>query len=77
MFHVSLLRKANVDLTWILPQVPIEIKKDLMLELRPTRILDQGVKELQNKRIPIVRILLQNTQIEEEIWEREFEMKKK
>jgi len=72
-----LLRKANVDLTWILPQVPIEIKKDLMLELRPTRILDQGVKELQNKRIPIVRILLQNTQIEEEIWEREFEMKKK
>jgi hypothetical protein len=48
-----------------------------MLELRPTRILDQGVKELQNKRIPIVRILLQNTQIEEEIWEGEFEMKKK
>jgi hypothetical protein len=57
VFHVSLLRKADVDLARVLPKVPVEVKEDLTLELRPIRILDQEVKELQSKKIPIVRIL--------------------
>ena len=57
MFHFSLLRKADVDPSRILPQVPVEVKEDLTLELRPIRILDREVKELQSKKIPIVRIL--------------------
>jgi len=77
VFHVSLLWKADMDPTWVLPQVPVEIKEDLTLEVRPVKILDQGVKELQNKSIPIIRILWRNIQIEEETWEREFEMNKK
>ena len=76
MFHVSLLRKADVDPTRILPQVPVEVKEDLTLELRPIRILEREVKELWNKRIPIIRISGQNAQIEEETWERESEMRK-
>jgi len=75
VFHVSLLRKADVDPARILPQV--EVKEDLTLELRPIRILDQEVKELRSKKIPIVRILWRNAQIEEETWEREAEMRKK
>jgi hypothetical protein len=35
------------------------------------------VKELRSKKIPIVRILWRNAQIEEETWEREVEMRKK
>jgi hypothetical protein len=77
MFHVSLLRKADVDPTRILAQVSVKVKEDLTLELRSTRILDRGVKELWNKRISIVKILWRNTQIEEETWERESEMRKK
>jgi hypothetical protein len=46
VFHVSFLRKAVVDPTRILPQVSVEVKEDLMLELRPIRILDREVKEL-------------------------------
>ena len=57
MFHFFLLRKADVDPSRILPQVPVEVKEDLTLELRPIRILDREVKELQSKKIPIVRIL--------------------
>ena len=75
VFHVSLLRKADVDPARILPQV--EVQEDLTLELRPIRILDQEVKELRSKKIPIVRILWRNAQIEEETWEREVEMRKK
>ena len=77
VFHVSLLRKADVDPTRILPKVPVEVKEDLTLEMRPIRILDQGEKVLRNKKIPIVRILWRNAQIEEETWEREAEMRKK
>ena len=66
MFHISLLRKADVDSTQVLPQVPVEVKEDLTLEMRPIRILDQGEKVLRNKKIPIVRILWRNAQVEEE-----------
>ncbi|XP_061975772.1 uncharacterized protein LOC133697312 [Populus nigra] len=77
VFHVSLLRKADVDPARVLPQVLVEVKEDVTLELRPIRILDQEVKELRSKKIPIIRILWQNAQIEEETWEREAEMRKK
>ena len=45
--------------------------------MRPKRILDWGVKELRNNKIPIIRDLWRSAQIEEETWEREFEMRKK
>jgi len=77
LFHVSLLRKANVDPARILPQVPVEVKENLTLELRPIRILDREVKELQRKTIPIIIILWRNAQIEEETWDREVEMSKR
>jgi len=66
-----------VDLIWILPQVSVEVKEDLTLELRPIKILDQGVKTLWNKKILIVKILWWSVQIEEETWERESKTKKK
>ena len=40
VFHVSLLRKTNVDPLRVLPQVPVEVKEDLTLEVRPIKILD-------------------------------------
>lgn len=50
MFHVSLLQKAEINITHILSQVPLKDKKDLILEVRPVRILDQGEKNLEVKR---------------------------
>ena len=38
---------------------------------------DLEVKDLRSKKIPIVRILWRNAQVEEETWERETEMRKK
>jgi len=71
VFHVSLLRKANVNPSRVLPQVLVEVKEDLTLEVKLIKILDWGEKELQNKKIPIVRVLWRSSQIEEETWERE------
>jgi hypothetical protein len=46
-----------VDPTRVLPQIPVEVKEELTFEVKPIKILDWGEKELQNKKIPIVRIL--------------------
>jgi hypothetical protein len=39
--------------------------------------MDWGEKTLRNKRIPFVRVLWRNSQIEKETWERESEIKEK
>jgi len=76
VFHVSLLRKANVNPSRVLPQVPVEVKEDITLEVKLIKILDWGEKELHNQKIPIVRVLWRSSQIEEETWERESEMRR-
>jgi hypothetical protein len=39
--------------------------------------LDWGENVLRNKRVPLVRALWRNSQIKEETWEREYEIKEK
>jgi hypothetical protein len=77
VFHVSLLRKAKIDPSRVLPHVLIKIKGDLTMEAMPVKILDRDVKVLRNKRAPFVRVLWRSSQIEEETWERESKMKVK
>jgi hypothetical protein len=55
----------------------MKIKGDLTIEAKPVKILDQDEKVLRNKRVPLVRVLWRSSRIEEEIWEKESEMKEK
>ena len=55
----------------------MKIKGDLTIEAKPVKILDQDEKVLRNKRVPLVRVLWRSSQIEEETWERESEIKEK
>jgi len=57
VFHVSLLRKAKIDPSRVLPQVPIKIKRDLTKKAKPLKILDRDEKLLRNKRVSLVRVL--------------------
>ena len=66
VFHVSLLRKTEVDPSRVLPPVPMEVKQNLTLETRPVKIMDRSEKTLRNKRVSLVRVLWRNSQIEEE-----------
>jgi len=77
VFHVSMLRKAEIDPTRVLPQIPIEVNEELTMEVKPVRILDQIKKVLRNKKIPLVKVLWRGSQMEEESWEREDEMRSK
>jgi len=40
VFHVLMLRKAEVDPSRVLPQVSLEIVEDLTLEVKPMKVLD-------------------------------------
>jgi hypothetical protein len=60
VFHILLLKKAEIDPSLFLPQVPIEIKEDLMLEVKLVKILDRSEKELRNKKVQLVKILWRN-----------------
>ena len=53
------------------------IREDLTMEVQPMQIMDRSIKELRNKKVSLGKVLWRNSQIKEETWERESEMKKK
>ncbi|XP_071925131.1 transposon Tf2-1 polyprotein [Coffea arabica] len=77
VFHVSMLRKYYSDPSHVLPLEGIEVDETLTYEEGPVKILEREVKELRNKKIPLVKILWKNHGLEEATWELEEEMQKK
>ncbi|XP_027177971.1 uncharacterized protein LOC113777125 [Coffea eugenioides] len=65
VFHVSMLKKYHPDLSHILQPESIEIDKTLTYEEKPVKLLDSKVKELRNKRIPLIKVLWRNHELEE------------
>ncbi|XP_070026624.1 uncharacterized protein [Nicotiana sylvestris] len=74
-FHVSMLRKYRSDPSHVLPIESIEVNPDLTYEEEPIQILAHEIKELRNKRIPLVKVLWRNHSGEEATWEREEDMR--
>ena len=75
VFHVSMLRRYRSDPTHVVSSETIELRPDLPYEEEPLEILAREVKELQNKRIPLVKVLWRNHNIEEAMWESEEVMR--
>ena len=53
----------------------IELRPNLTYEEEPVEILAREVKELQNKQIPLVKVLWRNHKTEEAMWESEETMR--
>ncbi|XP_071900991.1 uncharacterized protein [Coffea arabica] len=77
VFHVSMLRKYYPDPSHVLQLEGIEVDETLTYEEGPVKILEREVKELRNKKIPLVKILWRNHGLEEATWELEEEMRRK
>lgn len=78
VFHVSQLRKCQVDVNQIIDLKEIELEGDMSYEklsIHSIEILDQKIKELRNKMIRLVKLLWRNHYIEEAAWEKEEEMR--
>ncbi|KAL5764599.1 hypothetical protein ACOSQ2_017193 [Xanthoceras sorbifolium] len=75
VFHVSMLRRYRSDPSHRVQTESIEIQPDLTYEEEPVEILDREIKELRNKKIPLVKILWRNHNVEEATWESEEVMR--
>ena len=76
VFHVSMLRKYVSDSFHVLEAPPIELNEDLSFEVQPVGIVDQEIKELRNKVIPMVKVLWKSNTIEETTSETKAFMRK-
>ena len=75
VFHVSMLRRYRSDPTHIIQAEKIELQPDLSYEEEPVAILAHEVKELRNKRVPLVKVLWRNHSTEEATWKSEEVMR--
>ncbi|KAG8487764.1 hypothetical protein CXB51_018053 [Gossypium anomalum] len=75
VFHVSMLRKYRPDPSHIISTEDIEVRPDLSYEEEPVQILAREVKELRNKKVPLVKVLWRNHNVEEATWEPEETMR--
>ena len=68
VFHVSMLRRYRSNPSHVVSLETIELRPNLMYEEEPVEIMTQEVKELRNKRIPLVKVLWRNHKTEEATW---------
>ena len=65
VFHVSMLRRYRSDPSHVVSSETIELRLDLTYEEEPVEISAWEVKELRNKKIPLVKVLWRNHKTEE------------
>ena len=75
VFHVSMLRRYHFDPSHVVSSETIKLRPDLTYEEEPVEILAREVKELRNKKIPLVKVLWRNHKTEEAPWESEETMR--
>ena len=75
VFHVSMLRRYRSYPSHVVSTETIELRPDLTYEEEPIEILAREVKELRNKKIPLVKVLWRNHKTEEATWESEETMR--
>ncbi|VFQ73765.1 unnamed protein product [Cuscuta campestris] len=63
------------DPTHRLPEGAVTLDENLTYEEKPVQILAREVKELRNKRVPLVKVLWRNHAVEEATWETEESMR--
>ena len=75
VFHVSMLRRYRTDPSHVVSSETIELRPDLIYEEEPVEILVREVKELRNKKIPLVKVPWRNHKTQEATWESEETMR--
>ena len=65
VFRVSMLWRYRSDPSRVVSLETIELRPNLTYEEEPVEISAQEVKELRNKRIPLVKVLWRNHKTEE------------
>ena len=70
VFHVSMLRRYRSDESHILPVQEIQVQANFSYD-----VLAREVKQLRNKKVPLLKMLWQHHGREEPTWEPEATMR--
>ena len=57
VFHVSMLQRYHFDTSHILPVQDIQVQEDFTFDEEPKAILDYEIRQLRNKKVPLVKVL--------------------
>ena len=77
VFHVSQLKKYHPDPTHIINHEGMQLQENLSFTVEPKRIIDEQVKQLRNKSIPMIKVVWEGQTEEEATWETEQDMKER
>ncbi|KAK6143309.1 hypothetical protein DH2020_023657 [Rehmannia glutinosa] len=69
VFHVSRLKKYQPDPEHIITRDTPPLMENLSYTERPIRIIDQQIRQLRKREIPMVKVVWQNHNREEATWE--------
>ena len=69
VIHVSILRKYRSNESHILTIEKVQVQQDLSYDEEPKAIMAREVKQLQNKQVPLIKVLWQHHGREEATWE--------
>ena len=75
VFHVSMMRKYISDSSHVLEDPPIDLEEDLSFEVQPVAIVDQEMKQLRSKVVPMIKVPWRSDTIEKMTWETEAFMR--
>ena len=75
VFLVSMLRRYRFDTSHISPVQDIQVQEDFTFEEEPKAILNREIRQLRNKKIPLVKVLWKHHGMEEATWEPESTMR--
>ena len=75
VFHVSMLRRYRSDESHVLHVQEVHVHPDLSYNKESKSILAREVKQLRNKKVPLMKVLWQHHGREEATWEPEATMK--
>ena len=78
VFHVSSLKKSfEKQIPTVIDTRDISLQPNLTYEEVPIQITDWKDKKLRNCKIPLVKVLWRNHDVEEATWEKEADMRSK
>jgi hypothetical protein len=69
MFHISQLKKYNPNAEHVLNDKPLQLQLNLSYVEKPVKVIEQSIKKLRNKKIPIVKIIWEHHGNQDATWE--------
>ena len=75
VFHVFMLWRYRSDTSHILPVQDIQVQEDFTFDEEPKAILDREIRQLWNKKVPMIKVFWQHHDMEEATWELESTMR--